>query len=146
MDRRSSFDFNYSRSELFNVVGQGDNRRAYLTAPDRYEIVVGVRLHTATYISAYELLGIPGYFPVALDAQAAGYGLTLCDENKVPFIEGVPAMRFSQSFIRQTGPTPNKVGPMIPLKIEARRVSLAASYVTRFGAAKVPTLWELFYR
>lgn len=148
MDRRSSPRFNYSRSELFNVAFTNNNRRAFLTAPDRYETVVGVRLVPAEEVIQYWMNGF-GFLGVNGNVAQKGVALTLCDANKVPLIETVPGLRFSTSWIRQqsvaAGATLNG-GPSIPLKIEPTRISLAASFVTALSPSLETSLWELFYR
>lgn len=147
MDRRSSLAFQYTRSELFNVSFVANNRRAFLTAPDRYETVVGVRLVPAEEVVQYWMNGF-GYLAVNSNVAQTGVALTLCDERKVPFIEGIPGLRLSTSFIRAESVAAGAIlngGPSIPLKIEPTRVSLAASFVTAVSPSLETSLWELFY-
>lgn len=146
MDRRGSFDFNYRRSELFTVVPVGGNPRSFLTAPERYETVVGIRTYAKSELEAYPYGKL--IIPLTAEAIAKNALLTLCDENKRPFIENVPALRFCNAHIRTqsaaAGLTPT-AGPMVPVKILPMRVSLAACYASYLSGAKPSFVVELFY-
>lgn len=147
MDRRSSYTFQYRRSELFNVSFTANNRRAFLTAPDRYETVVGVRLVPAEEITQYWMNGF-GFLTVNSNLAQTAVALTLCDANKVPVIEQVPALRFSTSWIRTQSVAAGAIlngGPSIALKIEPTLISLNASFVTSLNSSLNTSLWELFY-
>lgn len=139
--------FVYDRSELFGVTFGPNNRRAFLTPVNKFEIVVGARVLDQKECSFYWYDGV-GFLPVEMAATLVGLTLTLCDVDKVPFVENLPLNRINSTHLREQSilsGSSNRAGMAIPLKMEPRICAIGASYVADYRGDRNPSVIELFY-
>lgn len=147
MDGRSAASFTYSRSEVFWISQRTGGVLNYFSPVERVETVVGMRV-----ILDAELQAQPNQYPnepqpylgVANTAVLAEGLITLCDEDKNPRVQDLPANR--AAWVSIALQSVFQRAPLVPLRLEPFRCNIGASYVRPIPAGSFKNFGvELFY-